>query len=80
MSHIIDSIHEKVCDLAIKHAEIIEANVKMVLERFNIEADKLILNYQADGSIEILIKCVHFKIENTFTFRELLEDVGELDG
>jgi hypothetical protein len=65
---IIKGLDHAIYELSKKHAEIIEENIKFVLDKFNIHESKVILNYHRDGSIEIHIKVAHFKIENEFTF------------
>ena len=56
--------------LAKKHQEIIDLEIKKCLDLHNIGKEKLIIYYLNDGSIEILIKASHFKIDNNFVVRE----------
>ncbi len=70
MKTILDEFHEKSTELLRKNVEIIENKLKEVCEKYDLPLDKLIMNYHADGSIEILIKCIHFKIDNVFYVKE----------
>jgi hypothetical protein len=55
-------------NMAQKHAEIIEENIKTVLDNFKIPIEKVIINHRSDNSIEILISVAHFTIVNKFTY------------
>ncbi len=68
MNPIFDEITEKFCDIARQHAEIVESHCKYTCEKFSVSPEKLVINYTPDG-IEILLKCVEFKIETEFLFK-----------
>lgn len=63
-------IENKVMEIAKEHAKIIDLEIKEVCCRFNLNPQNLIINYLVDGSIEILIKARHFKIENEFYLKK----------
>lgn len=63
-------ILKKVSELAWKHAQIIENEIKQIIERFNCFPDDLIIEYLPQAEVKINIKGSHFKIENVFTYNQ----------
>ena len=55
-------------ELAIKHADIIENECKILCDQYNIKPQKLMIKYYQTNKIVIDIKGVEFEINNVFTY------------
>lgn len=59
-------IDEKSREMAKRHADIIEAEVKSAMARFNCHANELIIEYHPECTIHIKLVCSKFRISNQF--------------
>lgn len=63
-------IQDKVNELAKQHIEILEQECKKVCNKFNCNADDLIIEFHANTEIIIQVKASHFTITNKFEFSD----------
>ena len=59
-------IEEKSKELILKHANIIEEEIKKVIDKFNCKPDDLILEYHNNLKIKIRLNVSEFEINNNF--------------
>jgi hypothetical protein len=70
-------IDEIVQEIAIKHAKIIEEECKKSCEKFNCNASDLVIQYNGNTKIKILVKSSDFEIINIFTYNG--ENIKDID-
>jgi len=66
MTDIQEKVHKIANEIARRHAEIIEKECKMVIDKFKCNPEDLIIKYDHSAKISIDIKAVKFEIENVF--------------
>lgn len=59
-------IDDKVMELSLKHAKIIEDECKKACEKFNCKPEDLIIEYHGNTQIKINVRASHFEITNHF--------------
>lgn len=61
-----EMINKKAMELASKHGEIIENEIKMACNKFDVKPNDLIIQYGLNAEIKLLVKASYFKITNQF--------------
>ena len=59
-------IEEKVKEVALKHADIIEGEMQKAIDKFNCRPEDIILEYHNNAKIKIRLKVIEFEINNHF--------------
>jgi hypothetical protein len=67
-------IEEKVNQIALAHAKILERECEEACKRFNAKPEDLIIEYHSNEVINIKIQVVRLKIENKFVIDSSYED------
>lgn len=60
-------IEEKAFELALKHARIIESEVKKIIEKYNCKPEDIILEQHGINNVIIKIRVAHIRITDNFT-------------